>query len=173
VNGPQYTLNILIELQFSFNDDKFNHLVNLLKISISRTTAINLLQKPHLFLEEVARLFSFQSSSHLPSQYQIVNIEIFKTHSNSINACLKAMINNLTQLYANHLTNTQDLVNHNSIFQQNTKVDLNSFLDISQVENEATDSQQKNEILIAVEFVRIFKEDLKIHLTMHSLNSNP
>jgi hypothetical protein len=56
-------------------------------------------------------------------------------------------------------------VNHTSFPQLTTSLEyndeLNGFLDISHAEIEATDTQQKQEILIAAEFVKIFKEDLK------------
>jgi hypothetical protein len=60
---------------------------------------------------------------------------------------------------------TRVLWNHTSIPLLQTSMEyndeLNSFLDISHAEIEATNFQQKNEALIAVEFVKIFKEDLK------------
>jgi hypothetical protein len=56
-------------------------------------------------------------------------------------------------------------MNHTSIPLLQTSMEyndeLNGFLDISHGEIEATNFKQKNEVLIAVEFVKIFKEDLK------------
>jgi hypothetical protein len=104
INASQQLLSKILELQFLRNqdarvfNDKFNHFANSYEISHSIATSINLLQKPNRFLEEVSRLKEFQIVSHIPSQIPIVNLEIFKTNSISLNTYISAMIDDWTQL---------------------------------------------------------------------------
>jgi hypothetical protein len=119
IKASQQLLSKILELQFLRNqdvtvfNDKFNHFANSYKISHSIATSINLLQKPNRFLEEVSRLKEFQKLSHIPSQIPIVNLEIFKTNSISLNSHISAMIDDCTQLYAKHLTDNHKPINNN------------------------------------------------------------
>jgi hypothetical protein len=56
-------------------------------------------------------------SSHIPSQFPIVNIEIFKTNSISINSSISAMIDDCFQLYAKYLIDNHKPITNNNIQQ--------------------------------------------------------